>query len=425
MKRRPVRVVVCLLALAAIFCLLTCMRAQRVESGATTNLIAIRAGKLVDVRNGQVINDAVVLIDGEKIKAVGQNLSVPPGARVIDLGNATLLPGLIDAHTHITYHFDETGHFGEGSEPSPEVTLRYAEENARATLNAGFTTIRNLGAGELVDFHLRDEITRGAAVGPRVLASGMPLLAGFVPPNANKQGRIAFIREFVRARIREGADVIKVFEGVYEDGAPVFSAEEIHAAVEEAARANKRVAVHAHEAAAIKAAVRGGSASIEHGSFLDAEAIRLMVEHHTVLVPTLYLPTHYLEHRSKFVFPQSAWALFERLRSHNIENLMRAKRAGVLLVSGSDAVAGVHGQNFREIEWLVKAGLTPAEALRAATADAANLLGMEGEIGEIKAGKLADIIGVEGDPLHDISALEHVVFVMKGGQVVKASGGNS
>ncbi|OLE54924.1 MAG: hypothetical protein AUG51_06200 [Acidobacteria bacterium 13_1_20CM_3_53_8] len=420
MKRRPVRVVFALFTLALIFCVLTCTRAQRIESGATAKLIAIRAGSLVDLSGGQIINNPVVLVDGEKVTAVGQNLTIPSGARVIDLGNATLLPGLIDAHTHITYHFDEAGHFGSSNDSSPEVTLRYSEENARATLNAGFTTIRNMGAIELVDLRLRDEINLGATVGPRVLASGLPLLANFLPPNASKSVRLTFVREFARARIREGADVIKVFEGVYDDGSPVFSADEIRAVIEEAARSNRRVAVHAHEAAAIKAAVRGGCTSIEHGSFLDSEAIRLMVEHHTALVPTLYLPTHYLEHRNIFDFPASAWTLFERMRAHNMENLMRAKRAGVWIVSGSDAVAGVHGHNFREIEWLVKAGLTSAEALRAATVDAAKLLGMEGEIGEVKAGKFADIIAVEGDPLRDIGALEHVLFVMKGGRVVKA-----
>ena len=199
----------------------------------------------------------------------------------------------------------------------------------------------------------------------------------------------------------------------------VFSAEEIRAAVEEAARAGLRVAVHAHEAASVKAAVKGGCASVEHGTFLDAEAIRLLVEHHTALVPTLYLPTHYLAHKSQFAFDDSTWDFFTRLQTHNLENSRRAHAAGVVIVSGSDAVAGLHGQNARELEWLVKAGLTPAEALCAATVDAAQLLGLDGQLGVIKNGYAADLIAVSGDPSRDITVLQRVGFVMKGGQVVK------
>src|SRR5205085_3669110 len=190
------------------------------------------------------------------------------------------------------------------------------------------------------------------------------------------------------------------------------------AAVEVASKAGLKVAVHAHEAAAVKAAVEGGCASVEHGSFLDDEAIRLLASHHTALVPTLYLPTHYLEHKGQFGFGESTWAFFERLRSHNLENLRRAKKAGVWVVAGSDAVAGVHGNNAREVVWLVKAGLSPAEAIRAATLDAARLLGIEDQTGEIAQGKLADLIAVAGDPLRDVASLEQVAFVMKAGRVI-------
>jgi imidazolonepropionase-like amidohydrolase len=167
--------------------------------------------------------------------------------------------------------------------------------------------------------------------------------------------------------------------------------------------------------------VAGGCASIEHGTFLDDRAIRLMVEHHTALVPTLYLPTHYLEHKSQFAFGNSAWDFFEKLRARNLENLLRARKAGVLIVNGSDAVAGLHGQNARELIWLVKAGMSPIEAIRAATIDAAKLLGLENQLGEISAGKLADLVAVTGDPLGDITSLVRVRFVMKSGQVIKDS----
>jgi imidazolonepropionase-like amidohydrolase len=391
----------------------------------SAHTLAIRAARMLDVRRGSLVQNAVVIVEGDRVARVGQNLPIPQGAEVIDLGDATVLPGLIDAHTHIIYHFDETGHFGSRGDANSSVTFRYAAENARLTLEAGFTTIRNLGAGGLVDIHLRDAINRGETSGPRIQASGEPLMPDDVYPIGSEAVRLKTIRDFVRARVREGADVIKIFEGVDGRGNPYLSESEIRAAVVEAAAAGRKVAVHAHEAAAVKAAVRGGCASIEHGTFIDDEAIRLMVQHHTALVPTLYLPTHYLAHKAQFDFDDSAWEFFEQLRSQNLESTRRARKAGVTIVNGSDAVAGLHGSNAREPEWLVKAGLTPLEAIRAATLDAAQLLGMEHEVGEIGPGHFADIIAVAGDPLRDITRLQTVVFVMKGGRVVKGRGSGS
>jgi imidazolonepropionase-like amidohydrolase len=407
------------LALLLLFTLPTCTRTQNANTQTHAAPLVLRAARMFDPANGQMIKDAVIIVEGDKVAAVGANLSIPRDAKVIDLGDVTVLPGLIDAHTHMTYHFDKSGHFGLTADDNSDVTLKYAEENARRTLEGGVTTVRNLGAGERVDLRLRDEINRGEVPGPRMIVSGEPLTSDDMRGLDDDAARVKRVREFVRARINEGVDVIKIFEGVDEEGRAVFSSEEIRAAVEEASRAGLRVAVHAHEAAAVKAAVKGGCTSIEHGTFLDAEAIRLMVERHTTLVPTLYLPTHYLEHREQFAFDPSTWDFFEKLRASNLDNTRRAKRAGVVIVSGSDAVAGLHGHNTREIEWLVKAGLTPAEALRAATTDAARLLGLEGKVGEIKPGEFADIVAVAGDPLKDITAVEHVEFVLKGGQVVK------
>jgi imidazolonepropionase-like amidohydrolase len=407
------------LALLLLFTLPTCTRTQNANTQPRVALLALRAARLFGPASGQTLKDAVIIVEGDKVSAVGAGLSIPREAKVIDLGDVTILPGLIDAHTHMTYHFDKSGHFGLTWDAGPDITLKYAEENARRTLEAGFTTVRNLGAGERVDIRLRDEINHGDAQGPRMLVSGEPLTSDEMRGLEDEAARVKRIRDFVQARISEGVDVIKIFEGVDEDGKAVFSAEEIRAAVEEAQRANLRVAVHAHEAAAIKAAVKGGCTSVEHGTFLDSEAIKLMVENHTALVPTLYLPTHYLENKDKFAFDDSTWDFFERLRAGNLENTRRARKAGITVVSGSDAVAGLHGHNAREIEWLVKAGLTPAEALRAATVDAARLLGLEEKVGEIKPGEFADIIAVAGDPTKDIGALEHVEFVMKGGQVVR------
>jgi imidazolonepropionase-like amidohydrolase len=383
------------------------------------NLVAIRAGQLVDVARGAIVKNVVILIDGEKITAVGPGLAIPAGATVIDLGNVTALPGLIDVHTHITYHFDPSGHFGSLPELRPSYTALYAAENARRAIEAGYTTIRNLGAADLVDLDLRDAIERGEVPGPRIVTAGLGLTPGMIPASGDAESRLSFIREFVRNRLKEHCDVIKIFEGINRKGEPAFSEAEVRAAVEEAAGGGRLVAVHAHEAACIKAAVRGGCASIEHGSFLDDEAISLMREHHVALVPTLYLPTHYLEHKSQFSFGDSTWEFFEKLRSGNLENTRRAKKVGVWIVAGSDAVAGLHGQNARELEWLVKAGLTPGEAIRAATIDAAAVLRLSDQVGEIKEGKQADVIAVQGDPTADITALQRVRFVMKRGSVVK------
>jgi imidazolonepropionase-like amidohydrolase len=383
------------------------------------DVVAIRAGQLVDVEHGAIVKNAIILIEAEKITAVGSALAIPSGATVIDLGNATALPGLIDVHTHITYHFDPTGHFGLLPELRSSYTALYAAENARGTIEAGYTTIRNLGATDLVDLDLRDAIERGEVPGPRIIASGLGLTPGLIPASADASARVSMIREFVRRRLKEGCDVIKIFEGIDRRGEPAFSEAEVRVAVEEAAAAGRLVSVHAHEAACIKAAVRGGCASIEHGSFLDDEAIKLMRDRHVALVPTLYLPTHYLEHRSQFSFGEPTWQFFEKLRSGNLENTRRARKGGVWIVAGSDAVAGLHGYNARELEWLVKAGLTPAEAIRASTIDAAVLLRLSDQIGEIKQGKLADIVAVEGDPTADVTALQRVRFVMKRGSVIK------
>src|SRR5947209_548599 len=236
-----------LLAFLLLLSLPTCTRPQNANRPARAERFALRAARMLDVASGQVVNGAVILVEGDKVSAAGTNLQVTRDAKVYDLGDVTVLPGLIDAHTHITYHFDPSGHFGLQGDAGPEVTLRYAEQNARDTLQGGVTTIRNLGAGGRVDLVLRDKINRGETEGPRMVVSGEPLTSDDIAGVYDDRGaRLSRVREFVRARAREGVDVIKIFEGVDETGQAVFSEAEIRAAVEEAQRAGLRVAVHAH-----------------------------------------------------------------------------------------------------------------------------------------------------------------------------------
>ena len=390
------------------------------ENGAA-RMIAIRCGRLIDGKNDIPTTNSTILIEGERITAVGREVKIPAGADVIDLSQATVLPGLIDAHTHLTYHYDTQPN------ETPDVTAKYAAENARLTLEAGFTTVRNLGASGGADFNLRDRINRGETPGPRILASGAPLIAR--PPNIMASGpnpndpreRIFLYRRFVRAQILLGADVIKIFvtAGTGGDSALLFTEEEIRAVVDEASKAHLRVAAHAHSTEGIKAAVRAGVTSVEHASYLDDEAIKLMIAGHVAMVPTLYLPNHYLANKKKFGFDQAGWQAMDDLRKQTPGNFAKALQAGVWIVMGSDAVAGYHGGNAKEIEWMVKNGMTSAQAIRATTADAAWLLGWEDRIGTMEIGKFADLIAVTGDPLKDITELQRVRFVMKGGAVIK------
>lgn len=386
------------------------------QTKAQQKQLAIKCGRMIDGKLSEAISGAIVLVNGDQIEAVGKGLKIPNDAEIIDLSRATVLPGLIDTHTHLTYHYDT-----EQNE-RPAVTGIYAAENARRTLNAGFTSVRNLGAADGIDFDLRSAISKSGSPGPGIQCSGAPLTRPRPPESsADLTSRIAAIREFVRKQIAAGADVIKIFVTPGAGGGDLllFTEDEIRAVVDEASKANLKVAAHAHATEGIKAAVRAGVASIEHGSKLDDEAIRLMIEHHTALVPTLYLPNHYLAHRDKFNFNEARWQALDQLRSMTSGNFRKALNAGVWIVMGSDAVAGLHGENAKEIEWMVKGGMTPAQAIRASTSDAARLMGWENRVGVIESGKYADLIAVEGDPLKDITALERVLFVMKNGVVIK------
>lgn len=399
--------------------------------------ILIKAGRLVDVRNGRVLTDQAILIEGDRIKEVGPAQAVsshaPAAARVIDLSSSTVLPGLIDCHTHLTFDPGHTGYAALGISVPREAL--YGAKNAKVTLEAGFTTVRNLLAHGYSDVALRDAIEAGDVPGPRIEAAGPgvgvtgghfdnSLLAPeFHSTTESIADGVPAVIAKVREEVKYGADVIKISAtgGVLSKGdspeATQFSDEEIRAIVIEAHRLGRKVAAHAHGAAGIKQAVLAGVDSIEHGSFIDGEAIRLMKEKGTYLVPTLYLSDWFIENYQRLRVPEFMVEKAKVVMPAARQNIARAFKAGVKVAFGTDAAVYPHGLNAREFAVMVKLGLTPMQSIQAATVNAADLLGWSDRIGSIEAGHFADIIAVSGDPLADVSALEHVAFVMKGGQV--------
>jgi imidazolonepropionase-like amidohydrolase len=399
--------------------------------------VLIKAGKLIDVRGGRVLTDQAILIEGDRIKEVGPSASVgarAPGARVIDLSNATVLPGLIDCHTHLTSDPGHTGYAGLGLSVPRQALI--GAKNAKVTLEAGFTTVRNVGAAGYSDVALRDAIDAGDVPGPRIDAAGPAvgvtgghadnsLLAPEFHSSADgiADGVPALLNK-VREEVKYGASVIKIVAtgGVLSKGdspeATQFSDEEIRAVVTEAHRLGRKVAAHAHGAAGIKQAVLAGVDSIEHGSFIDDEAIRLMKEKGTYLVPTLYLADWFMENAQRVGVPDFMIAKAKLVMPAARRNVAHAFKEGVKIAFGTDAAVYPHGLNAREFAVMVKLGLTPMQAIQSATVNAADLLGWSDRVGSIEPSLYADIIAVSGDPTADVTTLERVLFVMKGGRVV-------
>lgn len=399
-------------------------------------LKAVKAAHLLDVASGRVVDDAVVLIEGERIKAVGSRLEIPAGAELVDLGDATLLPGLIDCHVHLT---EETGDFLENTfRRSPIDQAVMCHVYAKRTLEAGFTTVRNLAAAEFVDVALRNAIDRGDVEGPRMLVATLAIgstgghndFVGY-SPYLKFQGfsgvadGVDEIRKLVRFEVKNGADVIKVMAtaGVLSEegsvGGPEYSQEELNALVDEASMWGKKVAAHAHGAEGIKRAVRAGVASVEHGSLLDDEGIRLMKEKGTYLVADIYNDDYILSEYAKKGYPAS---VLEKERSIGLlqrQNFQKAVKAGVKIAFGTDAGVYPHGWNGKQFAHMVRWGCTPLQAIQAATLNAADLLGWSDRVGRVAPGLYADLVAVKGEPLKDVTLLEHPSFVMKGGQVVK------
>ena len=410
------------------------LAASIVESPAAEPAIVIHAARWLDVTSGRIQTPATVVVEGGVIKSVGAP-KTPSAAEVIDLGDVTLLPGLIDAHTHLTLDFEGDWVNRPVTELPADAALRGAR-NAARTLEAGFTTVRDVGAPGFADVSLARAIDAGLISGPRVIPSGHAISitgghcddTGWAPgilehgPQAGIADGVDEAIKAVRYQAKHGAKVIKICAtaGVLSAGSTVgaqqLSLEEITVIVQDAARHGLKVAAHAHGTAGILSAVRGGVASVEHGSMLDDEAIALMKDKGTYLVPTAYLFTR-LKPES---LPAQMGAKARKLIPLAKDSHRRAIRAGVKIAFGTDAGVYPHGENAKEFAVYVSYGMQPIDAIRTATVNAADLLGLE-DRGVIASGKSADLVAVPGDPLNDVRLLERVVFVMKAGIVVKRS----
>jgi imidazolonepropionase-like amidohydrolase len=379
--------------------------------------VALRFARLWD--GERVVERAVVVVDGARIRSVSSGGDVPHGVRVVDLSRYTALPGLIDLHTHITYYWDrQPGTRPRGQRRLPAVTVFLAHDNARKTLQTGVTTVRDLNAGNDMDFAMRELTRSGAMVGPRIFASGPGLSARQnAPPDPDA------MRRLVEERVKAGADWIKVFgsRGGFDnvDGTQTVTLDEMRAIVETAHQLGTRVAIHSYGPTGVRDAVRAGADSVEHGADVDNETIVEMVQRKTVWVPTIDHNRYYIDARDEYGFPAGADAALKDYIDRNLDSLRRAIKAGVTIGMGSDAVYSMFGQNTRELGWFVQAGMAPAQALASATTVAAALLGKEKELGRVAPGYLADLVAVDGNPLDRIDSLfTGVRWVMKDGIVV-------
>ncbi len=402
--------------------------------------VVLKAAHLFDARSGQLVSNGVVVVQGEKIVAVGSNANVPANAQVIDLGNATLLPGFIDAHVHLDGELPANYYLGfyENMFRFPVEQAHYAARYAKRTLDAGFTTVRNAGAGDFVDIGLRNAINAGVIPGPRMLAAAHAIgspgghcdQSPFPPERIAPVGPLEGVcsgadecRTAVRYQMKWGADVIKICAsgGVLSEADPVdvpqLTKEELNAILSEAHAWKRKVAAHSHGDLAARMAVEAGVDSIEHGSFLTEETLKLMKSKGTYLVPTRLAV--YWVNKQAATFPP---AIAEKARAAAAEHekaFRAALRVGVPIAFGTDTGVSPHGMNAKEFALLVEIGMSPAAALLSGTRESAKLLGVDAEVGTLESGKFADVVAVPGNVLENIAATEQPLFVMKHGQIVR------
>lgn len=418
-----------------------------VSARGADEVIALKAARMFDGKSNALVQNGVVVVEGDKIVDAGSNLPIPSTARVIDLGDATLCPGFMDAHTHLTLDF--SGDYN--ARRLKELDLNVAEQAmiatayARATVEAGFTTVRDLGSRfvgsrEFVDVALRNSINKGVIVGPRMLVAtkGIGATGGhFDPTNGFRDflfGRepdytdgIADgpdeIRKAVRFEVKNGADVIKaaVSGGVLsladEVDTPQFTPAEMAALVDESHRLRKKIAVHCHGDEAAREAIEAGVDSIEHGSFMKPETLGIMKKKGTFLTPTLMASEWIMGKLQNY--PPALQAKAKAATAARSEMFRNAVKLGVRMSFGTDAAVFPHGQNAKEFKLMVDLGMNPVDALKSATANDAELLGISQKVGTLEKGKLADVIAVPGDPTTDITATERVSFVMKEGKIIR------
>jgi imidazolonepropionase-like amidohydrolase len=411
------------------------LTAQGAESDLST---IIQAGRLIDVTVGRVLENQIIMVRGDRIEVVGsaKSFAIPDGARTIDLSSYTVLPGLIDTHTHVTGDPELPPYHSYGIS-KPRAALAGAA-NAKRTLMAGVTTIRDVGAESFIDVALRDAINDGDVPGPRMLVSGPALsITGghcddnMLAPEFERAAEgvadgVEGVRRIVRRNVKYGVDLIKycgtggVFSKGTRVGAQQFTAEEVAALIDEAHMHGRKVAVHAHGAEGIKVAIRAGVDTVEHASLIDAEGLKLAKEAGTYLSMDIY-NTEYTQSEGpkrgeleEFLRKDREVAQIQR------ENFAKAVRLGIKMTMGTDTGVHRHEDSPKQLAFMVRYGMTPMQAIQAATLNGADALGLKGVAGAIAVGKYADLIAVKSDPLQNVSVLENVDFVMKAGEVYKS-----